>query len=101
VLNLETNVIVESCEVTFDETAPGTSSSFELAGDDEVGTSIFEDEDDEDDDDVGAGPSTPAAELAPSSSSSDDEGGPTPSPSTSREPPQPSTASEAVPEVLP
>ena len=96
VLNLETNVIVESCEVTFDETAPGTSSSFELAGDDEVGTSIFEDEHD-----VGAGPSAPAAELAPSSSSSDDEGGPTPSPSTSREPPQPSTASEAVPEVLP
>jgi hypothetical protein len=96
VLNLETNVIVESCEVTFDETAPGTSLSFELAGDDEVGTSIFEDEDD-----VGAGPSAPATELAPSSSSSDDEGGPTPSPSTSREPPQPSTASEAVPEVLP
>ena len=35
------------CEVTFDETAPCNSSVFEVAGDDELGTSIFEDDEEE------------------------------------------------------
>jgi hypothetical protein len=45
VLNLETNTIVESCDVTFDETAPYTRDVFESAGDKEMEESIFVDED--------------------------------------------------------
>jgi hypothetical protein len=37
VLNLDTNLVMETCEVTFDETQPCNSSVFECAGDDEVG----------------------------------------------------------------
>ncbi|XP_066351659.1 uncharacterized protein [Miscanthus floridulus] len=37
VLNLGTNRIDETCEVTFDETMPCFSSAFECAGDDEIG----------------------------------------------------------------
>jgi hypothetical protein len=37
VLNLDTNQVMETCEVTFDETRPCSSSIFECAGDDEVG----------------------------------------------------------------
>jgi hypothetical protein len=44
VLNLETNTIVESCDVTFDETAPCTHDVFESAGDKEMEESIFVDE---------------------------------------------------------
>jgi hypothetical protein len=56
VLNLDTNLVMETCEVTFDETQPCNSSTFECAGDDEVGKRIFEDEKDdvgEDDGDDG------------------------------------------------
>jgi hypothetical protein len=35
-LNLDTNVVMETCEVTFDETQPCNSSVFECVGDDEV-----------------------------------------------------------------
>jgi len=58
VLNLDTNRIDETCEVTFDKTMPCFSSAFECAGDDEIGQDIFEDEkeedgcDDDDDDDA-------------------------------------------------
>jgi prophage DNA circulation protein len=38
VLNLETNQIVETCEVTFDETQPCSQLAFECAGDDELAT---------------------------------------------------------------
>jgi hypothetical protein len=41
VLNLETNQIVETCEVTFDETQPRSQLVFECAGDDELGEEIF------------------------------------------------------------
>jgi hypothetical protein len=41
VLNLETNIVVESCDVTFDETAPCTHDVFESACDKEVEESIF------------------------------------------------------------
>jgi hypothetical protein len=41
VLNLETNQIVETCEVTFDETQPRSQLVFECVGDDELGEEIF------------------------------------------------------------
>ncbi|WVZ93473.1 hypothetical protein U9M48_039448 [Paspalum notatum var. saurae] len=55
---LDSGTIVETCDVTFDETMPCTTPSFELAGDDEIGTTIFED----DEEDVGVSSDTaPAA----------------------------------------
>jgi hypothetical protein len=47
VLNLDTDLVMETCEVTFDETQPCSSSIFECAGDEEVGKKIFEDEEDD------------------------------------------------------
>jgi hypothetical protein len=44
VFNLETNTVVESCDVTFDETAPCPCDVFESAGDKEMEESIFVDE---------------------------------------------------------
>jgi hypothetical protein len=44
VFNLETNIVVESCDVTFDETAPCPRDVFECAGDIEMEESIFVDE---------------------------------------------------------
>jgi hypothetical protein len=44
VLNLETNIIVESCDVTFDETTPCTHDVFKSVGDNEMEESIFIDE---------------------------------------------------------
>jgi hypothetical protein len=41
VLNHETNQIVETCEVTFDETQPRSQHVFECASDDELGEEIF------------------------------------------------------------
>jgi hypothetical protein len=43
VFNLETKTIVESCDVTFDETAPYPHDVFECAGDKEMKESIFVD----------------------------------------------------------
>jgi prophage DNA circulation protein len=37
VLNLETNRILETCEVTFNETQPHSQLVFECVGDDELG----------------------------------------------------------------
>src|SRR5438034_9434789 len=45
VLNVATRLIVETCEVTFDETMPCTTSALEIAGLQEMGESIFEEED--------------------------------------------------------
>ncbi|WVZ63547.1 hypothetical protein U9M48_013171 [Paspalum notatum var. saurae] len=79
---LEAKQVDETCEVSFDETMPCTTPAFELSGDDEEGTTIFEDE--EGADDVGdAGATAPAAAPAPSATSSDDEGGPLPTASSS------------------
>ncbi|WVZ76914.1 hypothetical protein U9M48_024833 [Paspalum notatum var. saurae] len=62
--------IVETCEVTFDETMPCTTPVFELAGDDEIGTTIFED----DEEDVGiSGDTAPAAAPEPTASPSEDD----------------------------
>jgi hypothetical protein len=44
VFNLEINTIVESCDVTFDETAPCLHDDFECAGDKEMDESVFIDE---------------------------------------------------------
>jgi hypothetical protein len=41
VYNLETNTIVESCNVIFNETAPYLCDVFEFAGDKEMEESIF------------------------------------------------------------
>ncbi|WVZ85112.1 hypothetical protein U9M48_032067 [Paspalum notatum var. saurae] len=74
--------VVETSEVSFDETMPCTTPAFKLSGDDEEGTPIFEDE-------VGAidvgdaGAPALAAAPAPSATSSDDEGGPLPTASSS------------------
>ncbi|WVZ80057.1 LOW QUALITY PROTEIN: hypothetical protein U9M48_027568 [Paspalum notatum var. saurae] len=74
---LEAKQVVETCEVSFDKTMPCTTPAFELSGDDEEGTPIFEDE--EGAINVGdAGASAPAVAPALSSMSSDDDGGPLP-----------------------
>ncbi|WVZ52280.1 hypothetical protein U9M48_003356 [Paspalum notatum var. saurae] len=79
---LETKQVVETCEVSFDETLPCTTPAFELSGDNEEGTPIFEDE--EGADNVGdARATTPAAAPVPSATSSDDKGGPLPTASSS------------------
>jgi hypothetical protein len=44
VFNLETNTVIESCDMTFDETAPCPHDVFECAGDKEMEESIFVDE---------------------------------------------------------
>jgi hypothetical protein len=44
VYNIETNTIVESCDVAFDETAPYPHDVFECAGDKKMEESIFVDE---------------------------------------------------------
>jgi hypothetical protein len=62
VLNLETNQIVETCEVTFDETLV-----FECAGDDELGEEIFQEEEHEHGDDEDGGV-VPPAEHVPTTS---------------------------------
>ena len=78
---IETKQVVETCEVSFDETMPCTTPAFDLSGDDEEGIPIFEDDDDVDG--VGnAGASTPAASPAPFAMSSDDEDGPMPTASS-------------------
>ncbi|WVZ93435.1 hypothetical protein U9M48_039413, partial [Paspalum notatum var. saurae] len=79
---LEAKQVVETCEVSFDETMPCTTPAFELSGNDEEGTPIFEDEEGVvNDGDAGA--TAPAAAPAPSAMSLDDEGGPLPTASSS------------------
>ena len=48
VLNLETNRVVETCEVIFDEIMPCSTPVFDCAGDQEIGESIFVEEEQED-----------------------------------------------------
>ncbi|WVZ81034.1 hypothetical protein U9M48_028461 [Paspalum notatum var. saurae] len=62
---LEAKQVVETCEVSFDETMPCTTPAFEVSGDDEEGTPIFEDEEGAvNDGDAGA--AAPAAAPGPS-----------------------------------
>jgi hypothetical protein len=44
VFNLETNTVVESCDVTFEKTAPSPRDVFECVGDKKIEESIFVDE---------------------------------------------------------
>jgi hypothetical protein len=68
--NLETNTVVESCDVTFDEAAPCPRDVFECAGDKKMEECIFVDEGlqgvDGDEDDPLL-PSTSSAEPIPAS----------------------------------
>jgi hypothetical protein len=70
VYNFETNTILESCDVTFDETAPCPHGVFECAGDKEMEESIFIDEGlqgIDGDEDKPLLPSTSSLELVPTS----------------------------------
>ena len=60
VLNMETNHIMETCEVTFDETVPYPSLVFEPVRPDQMGQTIFVEEE-HDDVDWGDPESTPPA----------------------------------------
>jgi hypothetical protein len=73
VLNLETNQIVKTCEVTFDETQPCSHLVFECAGDDELGKEIFQEEEHEHGDDEDGGV-VPAAEHVPTTSTMIEDG---------------------------
>jgi hypothetical protein len=83
VLNLETNQIVWTCEITFDETQPRSQLVFECAGDDELGEEIFQEEEHEHGDDEDGGV-VPAAEHVPTTSTTvmDD---PSPTPMTTNQ----------------
>jgi hypothetical protein len=83
VLNLETNQIVETCVVTFDETQPRSQLVFECAGDDELGEEIFQEEEHElgDDEDGGV---VPPAEHVPTTSTTVVDG-PCPTPTTTNQ----------------
>jgi hypothetical protein len=66
VYNLETNTVVESCDVIFDETAPCSHDVFECVGGKEMKESIFIDEglqDIDGDEDESLLPSTSSHEL--------------------------------------
>jgi hypothetical protein len=78
VLNLETNQIVETCEVTFDETQPCSQLVFECVGDDELGEEIFPEEEHEHGDAEDGGV-VPAAEHVPTTSTTVMDG-PSPTP---------------------
>jgi hypothetical protein len=70
VFNLETNIIVKSYDVTFDETAPCPHDVFECVGDKEMEESIFVDEKLQSfdcDEDEPLLPSTSSPELVPTS----------------------------------
>jgi hypothetical protein len=89
VYNLETNTVVESCDVTFDETAPCPHDVFECAGDKEIEESIFVDEglqgiDGDEDEPLLSSTSSP--ELVPAST-------------LKAEAPQPTTSSTATVEA--
>jgi hypothetical protein len=67
VLNLETNQIMETCEVTFDETQQRSQLVFECAGDEELGEEIFQEKEHEHGDDEDGGV-VPVAEHVPTTS---------------------------------
>jgi hypothetical protein len=78
VLNLDTNLVMDTCDVTFDETQPCNSSVFECVGDDEVGKKIFEDEEDDAGEDDGEAPATHVPST--SSMTTTVQNGPSPTP---------------------
>jgi hypothetical protein len=78
VLNLETNQILETCKVTFDETQPHSQLVFECAGDDELGEEIFQEEEHEHGDDEDGGVVPPAEHVPTTSTTLVDGLSPTP-----------------------
>jgi hypothetical protein len=78
VLNLETNQIVETCEVTFDETQPRSQLVFECGGDDELGEEIIREEEHELGDDEDGGVVPPAEHVPTTSTTVVDRPSPTP-----------------------
>jgi hypothetical protein len=82
VLNLETNQIVETCEVTFDETRPCSQLVFECAGDDDLGEEIFQEEEHEHGDDEDGGVVTAAEHVHTTSTTVLDGPSPTPTMTT-------------------
>jgi hypothetical protein len=78
VLNLETSQIVETCEVTFDETQPRSQLFFECVGDDELGEEIFQDEEHELGDDEDGGVVPPAEHVPTTLTKVVDDPSPTP-----------------------
>jgi hypothetical protein len=76
VLNLETNKIKETCEVTFDETMPCTSLGFECVGDEGMAEDLFEEEKDEAGDDDGENHVAEADCVPTTSPTTTTEGGP-------------------------
>jgi hypothetical protein len=85
VLNLETNQIVETYEVTFDETQPRSQLVFECAGDDELGEETFQEEEHEHGDDEDGGV-VPTAEHVPTTSTTVMDG-PSPTPTATNQNP--------------
>jgi hypothetical protein len=83
VLNLETNQIVETCEVTINEPQPCSQLVFECVGDDELGEEIFQEEEHEHGDDEDGGV-VPAAKHVPTSSTTMMDG-PSPTPTTTNQ----------------
>jgi hypothetical protein len=83
VLNLETNQIVETCEVTFDETQPRSQLVFECAGDNELGEDMFQEEEHEHGNDED-GCVVPPAEHVPTTSTTIEDG-PSPTPTTTNQ----------------
>jgi hypothetical protein len=83
VLNLETNQIVDTCEVTFDETQPRSQLIFDCAGDDELVEEIFKEEKHEHGDDEDGGV-VPTAEHVPTTSTTVMDG-PSPTPMTTNQ----------------
>jgi hypothetical protein len=70
VFNLETNTVVESYDMTFDETIPSPRDAFECAGDKKIEKSLFVDEElqgFDSDEDEPLHPSTSSPELVPTS----------------------------------
>jgi hypothetical protein len=94
VITLETNQIVESCEVTFDETQPRCELVFECAGDDELGEEIFQEEEHEHGDDEDGGV-VPAAEHVPATSTTVMDG-PSPTPMTTNQDQKEATVERVV-----
>ncbi|KAL5216753.1 hypothetical protein ABZP36_008154 [Zizania latifolia] len=82
VWNLDTEQLVETCEVFFDESIPCTTPIFESTGDDELGEPIFEDEQEAPADDGGK-----EADPAASETSTEVEEGPLTTTSTTLLPP--------------
>jgi hypothetical protein len=73
---VNTKKIMETCEVTFDETMPCTSLGFECAGDEEMAEDLFEEEKDEAGDDDGENHAPEVEGVPTTSPTTTTEGGP-------------------------